>query len=284
LRILLTGRNGQVGWELQKTLAPLGTLIATDRTTLDLADPDSIRRVVREAKPEVIVNAAAYTAVDRAESEPDLAAKVNARGPGILAEEAKRSGALLVHYSTDYVFDGTKESPYLEDDPANPLSVYGRTKRNGELAIVESGCRYLLLRTSWVYGPRGRNFLLAILRKAQAGEALRVVSDQVGVPTTSAFLAEMSSRALRAGGELEGIYHLVPGGQTTWYGFARAIVEGVEPKVQITPIATADYPVAARRPANSLLDNSKFRKRFSVDLPEWPAGLASCLRTYGETA
>jgi dTDP-4-dehydrorhamnose reductase len=283
LRILLTGRNGQVGWELQRTLAPLGTVIATDRATLDLADPDAIRRVVRDAKADVIVNAAAYTAVDRAESEPELAAAVNARAPGVLAEEARRSGALLVHYSTDYVFDGTKEGAYREDDATNPLSVYGRTKRDGERAVVESGCRYLLLRTSWVYAPRGRNFFLTILRRARAGEALRVVNDQAGVPTTSAFLADMSARAVRVR-DAGGLYHLVPEGRTTWYGFARAIAEGCGLDVPITPIATKDYPVAARRPANSVLDNAGFRDRFSVDLPGWQAGLAACLKTFGEAA
>jgi len=283
LKILLTGRDGQVGWDLQRTLAPLGGVIATGRATLDLADPDAIRRALRAAKPDVIVNAAAYTAVDRAEAEPELAAAVNARAPGVFAEEAKRSGALLVHYSTDYVFDGTKEGAYREDDATNPLSVYGRTKRDGELAIAASGCRYLLLRTSWVYAPRGKNFFLTILRRARAGEALRVVNDQTGAPTTSAFLADMTAHALRVPGA-EGTYHLVPGGRTTWYGFARAAVEGLGLDVPMTPIATRDYPVAARRPANSVLDNSAFRKRFSAELPDWQAGLAACLKAYREAA
>ena len=197
MKILLTGRNGQVGWELERALAPLGEVVATDRSTLDLADPDAIRRVVREVKPEIIVNAAAYTAVDKAESEPELAMRINGFAPGVLAEEAKRLGALLVHYSTDYVFDGEKATPYVEEDEPNPINVYGRTKLAGERAIQASGCRHLILRTSWVYGARGKNFLLAILRKARDAQELRVVADQVGAPTSVELVARSTLAALR---------------------------------------------------------------------------------------
>ncbi len=194
MRILLTGRSGQVGWELERALTPLGDLIATDRATLDLADADAIRRVVREVKPDVVVNAVAYTAVDRAETEPELAMRINGDAPGVLAEEAKRLDALLVHYSTDYVFDGTKATPYVETDAPGPLNVYGRTKLEGERAIEAVGGAHLILRTSWVYAPRGRNFFLAIAKKARAGEVLRVVDDQTGTPTSAAFLAPRPRR------------------------------------------------------------------------------------------
>src|SRR5690348_7330049 len=215
MRVLLTGRDGQVGWELERTLQALGSVVATDRATLDFADADAVRRTVREAKPQLIVNAAAYTAVDKAESEPELAMRINGVAPGVMAEEAKRLGALLVHYSTDYVFDGTKRSPYTEDDAPNPSSVYGHTKLEGEARIRACGCRHLVLRTSWVYGPRGKNFYLTIARKAAAGERLRVVADQRGVPTTSAFLAAQTAALLRK--EASGLLNLVPSGETTWF-------------------------------------------------------------------
>lgn len=201
MKILLTGANGQLGSELARRLPALGELTAADRAALDLAKVEAIRRALREAKPQLVVNCAAYTAVDRAESEPTLAHAVNAVAPAVLAEEARRLGALLVHYSTDYVFDGEKGAPYVEEDPCNPLNVYGRTKLAGEEAVRGSGCRHLVLRASWVYAPRGRNFVRAILRKARAGEPLRVVDDQTGVPTSAAFLAEATMRALAAGGE-----------------------------------------------------------------------------------
>jgi len=212
VRILLTGRNGQVGWELERVLKDV---TATDRTTFDLSRPDAIRREIRKAGPQVLVNAAAYTAVDKAESEPDLAMQVNGAAPGIMAEEAKKLGAILVHYSTDYVFDGTKKSPYLEGDAPNPLSVYGKTKLAGEEAIRSSGCRHLILRTSWVYGPRGKNFFLTIAARAASGQDLRVVDDQRGVPTTSRFLAEETVALLKK--DASGLFHLVPSGETTWY-------------------------------------------------------------------
>jgi dTDP-4-dehydrorhamnose reductase len=267
LRILLTGRNGQVGWELERKLAPLGEVIATDRATLDLADPDAIRRVVREAKPQIIVNAAAYTAVDKAESEPELAMRINGSAPGILAEEAKRLGALLVHYSTDYVFDGEKATPYVEDDPPNPINVYGRSKLEGERAIQASGCKHLILRTSWVYGARGRNFLLTILRLAKEKSPLRIVDDQVGAPTSSGALARATAQALRPGAH--GLYHLSAAGAVSWCGFARAILARAGIDTAVVAIRSEDYPTAARRPRNSLLDCSRLRARLGVALAPW---------------
>ena len=211
--------------------------------------------MVREAKPQLIVNAAAYTAVDKAEAQPDLAMRINGIAPGVLAEEAKRLGALLVHYSTDYVFDGTKSTAYVEDDAPNPHSVYGRSKLAGERAVQASGCRHLILRTSWVYGPRGKNFFLTIAAKARAGERLRVVDDQRGVPTTSAFLAERTLALIAR--DASGLLHLVPAGETTWYGFAREIVQLTGSRSEVQPIKTGEFPAAARRPANSVLDNRR---------------------------
>jgi len=267
LKVLLTGRNGQVGWELARLLPTLGELVSTGRDELDLADDDAIRRVVREAKPQLIVNAAAYTAVDKAESEPELAMRINGTAPSVLAEEAKRLGAMLVHYSTDYVFDGTKSSAYVEDDAPNPLSVYGRTKLAGERAIRSSDCRHLILRTSWVYGPRGKNFFLTIAAKARAGERLQVVDDQRGVPTTSRFLAEKTLALLAK--DASGLLHLVPAGETTWYDFAREIVKLSGSQSEVKPIKTGEFPVAARRPANSVLDNHKATAILGVPMPDW---------------
>jgi dTDP-4-dehydrorhamnose reductase len=267
LKILLTGRNGQVGWELARLLPTMGELVSTGRSALDLADAEAIRRVVRAAKPQLVVNAAAYTAVDKAESEPELAMRINGTAPGVLAEEAKRLGALLVHYSTDYVFDGTKVGAYVEDDTPNPLSVYGRTKLAGERAIRDSGCRHLILRTSWVYGPRGKNFFLTIARKASAGERLRVVADQRGVPTTSAFLADKTLALLAK--DANGLLHLVPAGETTWYDFAREIVHLTGSSSEVQPIKTGEFVVAARRPANSVLDNRKATAILGTPLPDW---------------
>jgi len=267
LKILLTGRNGQVGGELARVLPSIGELVSTSRGDLDLANADAIRRAVREAKPQLIVNAAAYTAVDKAESEPELAMRINGTAPGVLADEAKRLGAMLVHYSTDYIFDGTKAGAYVEDDAPNPLSVYGRTKLAGERAIRSSDCRHLILRTSWVYGPRGKNFFLTIAAKARAGERLRVVDDQRGVPTTSRFLAEKTLALLAK--DASGLLHLVPAGETTWYDFAREIVKLSGSQSEVTPIKTGEFPVAARRPANSVLDNHKATAILGVPMPDW---------------
>src|SRR5262245_14318331 len=264
VKVLLTGRNGQVGWELERLL---DDAVATDRGTLDLSNEQSIRETVREAKPAIVVNAAAYTAVDKAESEKDLAMQINGVAPGILADEAKRLGALLVHYSTDYVFDGEKRTAYVEDDRTNPLSVYGASKLEGERRILASGCRHLILRTSWVYAARGKNFYLTM--KSRAGQALRVVDDQRGVPTSSRFLAEKTVALL---GKAEGVLHLVPSGATTWYGFAREIL-GV--KADITPIRSSEYKTPARRPANSVLDNGRAQALLGRQLPDWRDVLAA---------
>jgi dTDP-4-dehydrorhamnose reductase len=292
-KILLTGKNGQVGWELQRTLASLGRLTAVDRREMDLADPDSIIRVIREVRPDLIVNAAAYTAVDKAESEPDAAMAVNGVAPGIMAEEARRLNAAIIHYSTDYVFDGTKKTPYTEEDVPNPLNVYGKTKLAGERAVQAGGAPYLILRTSWVYGARGKNFLLTILRLARERDELKIVDDQVGAPTWCRLLAEVTSqitaqffspwcRPAVPMADAGGIYHAVSSGATSWHGFAAKILEGVHrgttraaPKLY--PIATSEYPLPAARPRNSCLANEKLTRTYGLTMPSWEESLAFCL-------
>jgi dTDP-4-dehydrorhamnose reductase len=254
--------------------------VATDRQSLDLSNLESTAALVRQSRPHVIINAAAYTAVDRAETELDLARKVNAAAPGVLAEEARKLGALLVHYSTDYIFDGTKRAPYREDDLPAPINAYGRTKLEGEKRIKESGARYLLLRTSWVYAPRGRNFFLAIAAKARAGGPLRVVADQTGVPTSAAFLAGVTRRLVEAGEE--GTVNAVPSGTTTWHGFAVAIVQRLALNLPVEPIGTADYPTPAKRPAYSVLDNAKLVATLGVQ-PGWESLLDSCVREWNRS-
>jgi dTDP-4-dehydrorhamnose reductase len=283
VKILLTGKNGQIGWELAQALAPLGEVIAFDREGLDLAVPDQIVSVVRAARPEVLINAAAYTAVDRAESEPDAAYAINAAAVAILAEETKRVQALLIHYSTDYVFDGTKDTPYIEEDHPSPLNVYGRSKLAGEQAIHGIGGAHLILRTSWVYSARGKNFLLTIRRLLQEKNELRVVSDQVGAPTSARALAEATAELLRrhgaaALGDARGIYHATASGSTSWHGFAREIarLERPDAPARIVPIASSEYPTPARRPGNSRLSNEKLLRRFGVALPKWEACLEAC--------
>lgn len=286
-KILLTGIQGQVGQSLQQPLSGLGEVVGLDRQQLDLADRDDIRRVIREVRPDLIVHPAAYTAVDRAEAETDLAFAINAVAPGIIAEEASRIGAMLVHYSTDYVYDGRKDAPYVESDPTNPLSVYGKSKLMGEDAIRAVGLPHLILRTSWVYGPYGKNFMKTIIRLATERDALRVVADQFGAPTSSLSIAEATAAViLRWQAGLSGTYHLTNGGCTSWHGFAQAILASYEalradkgwPVLRVKPddvvaITTADYPTPAARPANSCLDGSKLRQTFGVDLPEWKAAL-----------
>lgn len=292
-RILVTGKNGQVGWELQRTLMTLGEVIAVDRTQMDLADADSIRNCIREVKPNLIVNAAAYTAVDKAESEVDLAMAINGLAPGIMAEEAKRLGAAIVHYSTDYVFDGTKTGPYTEDDTPRPLSIYGKSKLAGEEAIGAVGCPHLILRTSWVYGARGKNFLLTILKLAKARPELRVVNNQVGAPTWSRHIAEATAyilaRLYSAAiydvariSDASGIYHLTAGGETTWFAFADAIVNYRSPinsgsSPRLVPVPSEQYPTAARRPKNSVLSNDKIVNLLALVQPDWITCLKTCL-------
>jgi len=287
LKILLLGKNGQIGWELQRTLAPLGEVIAPGRQELDLTQPDAIRSAVRTAKPDLIVNAAAYTAVDKAESEPDLAMAVNGIAPGILAEEAAICEARLVHYSTDYVFDGTKTTPYTETDGPNPINIYGKTKLAGEEAVANTDCRHLILRTSWVYGLRGSNFLLTILRLAAEKDELRIISDQFGAPTWARIIAEATAQIIalertgRAYKRAEGIYHLTASGQTTWHGFAEAILKLNQPAKGNWPvikaITTAEYPASAARPKNSVLDSSLLYNDTSIKLPDWEETLSLAL-------
>ncbi len=293
-RILLTGKTGQVGWELERTLAPLGELMSFDRRSLDLSNPDSIRAVVRDVKPQVIVNAAAYTAVDRAESEPEAAFAINANAPAVFAEETKRLGALLVHYSTDYIFDGTKAAPYVEDDSPNPLSVYGKSKLVGEQAIRESGCNHLILRTSWVYAARGQNFLLTMLRLAGERRQLKIVNDQIGAPTWSRMIAEGTALVIAKlcpGGDegehenFSGVYHMTNTSSTSWHGFARAIfdrteVVGFVAAPMIEPVPTEAYPLPAPRPRNSSLSNAKLRKEFNIALPAWDEALSMCMQEF----
>jgi len=281
VRILLTGKNGQVGWELARSLAPLGEIVGHDRTSLDLADADAICSAVRDIKPAIIVNAAAYTAVDKAESEPDAARAINAHAPRVLAEEARKLGALLVHYSTDYVFDGTKPGSYVETDTANPISVYGHSKLQGELAIQASGCRHLIFRTSWVFGPHGGNFLLTMLRLAGERSELKIVDDQFGAPTSSSMIADATAHALRVDGA-EGLFHLTASGRTTWCGFAREIFRAAGLNTLVTPITSAQYPTAARRPLNSSLDYSKLNKAFGFTPAPWQEGLLACFRSLGK--
>ena len=291
MKILLTGKNGQVGWELAHALAPLGEVIAFDRRGLDLAVPDQIVSVVRSVRPEVLINAAAYTAVDRAESEPDAAHAINAVAVAILAEEARRAQALLIHYSTDYIFDGMKDTPYVEEDRPNPLNAYGRSKLVGEQAIHDIGGAHLILRTSWVYSPRRKNFLLTIRRLLQEKKELRVVSDQIGAPTSARGLAEVTAELLRrhgiaALGDARGIYHATASGSTSWHGFAREIarLERPESPARIVAIASSEYPAQARRPRNSRLSNEKLLRRFGVALPRWEICLETCHATLGKSA
>ena len=287
MRILLTGANGQVGSELRRSLAPLGEVVAFDRAGLDLAQPDVLIARVRDVAPQAIVNAGAYTAVDKAESEPEEASAINGTAPRVLAEEAKRLGAILVHYSTDYVFDGEKADPYTEADTPNPLSAYGRSKLEGERAVIASGCRHLTLRTSWVYGTRGRNFLLTMLRFAGEGRALRVVDDQIGAPTWCREIADATAALLArpdlAAPGADGLYHLSAGGFTSWFGFARAIFDSPElvrlgiARPALEAIPTSEYPTPARRPCNSRLDCSRLENGAGLRLAPWDEALRRCM-------
>jgi dTDP-4-dehydrorhamnose reductase len=282
-RILVTGAAGQVGFELTRALEPLGEVVPLTRDALDVCDSAAIDRTLELLRPHVVVNAAAYTAVDRAEAERELCFRVNGDAPGRLAAASRRMGALFVHYSTDYVFDGAKRSPYLETDSTSPLNVYGASKLAGEQAVATAGGRFLVLRTSWIFGARGRNFLATIQRRAAAGEPLRIADDQVGAPTSSAELADATrtivAQALDVKDDSDGtwgVYHVTAQGSTTWYGFALRILRN-DPGLQqqrggvssVTPIPSSEYPTPARRPGYSVLDNMKLLDRFGVQLPHW---------------
>jgi dTDP-4-dehydrorhamnose reductase len=289
LRILLFGKNGQVGWELQRSLAPLGALVALDRSdesplSGSLETLDELARTVRDVRPDVIVNAAAYTAVDQAEREPELARTVNAAAPGILAREAANLGAWLIHYSTDYVFDGSGSVPWQEDDPTGPLNVYGRTKLEGEELIRESACRHLILRTSWVYASRGKNFARTMLRLAMERDSLDVIDDQVGAPTGADLLADVTAHVLSAACSrpaLAGTYHCVAAGETSWHDYACHVIEFArdagEPvrvtRDNIRRVSSAAFETPATRPHNSRLSTSKLRDAFGLALPDWRLGV-----------
>ncbi|WP_313326446.1 dTDP-4-dehydrorhamnose reductase [Pseudomonas qingdaonensis] len=286
MKILITGRNGQLAQALLQRLAGLGQVHVLGREQLDLAEPERIRQVVRELSPDLLVNAAAYTAVDQAENEPALAFAINATAPGVLAEEAARLGVPLLHYSTDYVFDGSKATPYTEDDAPNPLSVYGRSKLAGEQAIHAVGGAHLTLRTSWVYSLHGRNFLLTMQRLLQEKPQLRVVADQIGAPTWAGSLAASTLaliqrwQAGQAGAW--GTYHMTAQGQTSWFGFAQAIGEHLKaqgrPCAQLLPIPSSEYPTPAQRPLNSRLDCGRLRQQWQVEQPDWRQALIECLK------
>lgn len=285
MRILVLGRSGQVGAALSQSLQGLGDLIALDRAQLDLSNTDAIRTALRELQPQIVINAAAYTAVDAAESDQAMAFQINAVAPRVMAEESERLGAALIHYSTDYVFDGGKQGAWMEDDATAPLSVYGHSKLAGEQAITDVGGTHLILRTSWVYGLHGKNFLLTMLKLAESRDSLAIVDDQIGAPTWALTIADATSAIIRDAGEpaqlaaLSGIYHLCAGGHTSWFGFAQAIFShaSVQRKPQLRPITTAEYPTPAQRPHNSILNTDKFRRSFG-DLPTWDDALQACLQ------
>lgn len=289
MKILLLGKTGQVGWELQRALAPLGDVVALDfdspaPLTADFSRPESLAATVRAVAPQIIVNAAAHTAVDKAESEPDLARALNATAPAVLAREAAALGAWLMHYSTDYVFDGSGSTPWSEDSPTGPLSVYGATKLEGEAAIVASGCRHLIFRTSWVFAARGGNFAKTMLRLAAERDTLTVIDDQIGSPTGADLLADVTAHALRtalAHPELAGTYHVVAQGETSWHGYARHVIEFARAAghpVKLSPgalqaVPTSAFPTPAKRPHNSRMNTHKLRDTFGLTLPTWQAGV-----------
>jgi dTDP-4-dehydrorhamnose reductase len=290
MKILLLGKNGQVGWELQRSLAPLGELIALDRHSADhcgdLANLEGLRLTLKTLKPDVIVNAAAYTAVDKAESDRDAAMLINALAPQVMAQEARASGSLLVHYSTDYVFDGSGAEPWAEHSAVAPINFYGQSKRSGEQAIIASGCQHLIFRTSWVYGVRGSNFAKTMLRLAAERDSLSVITDQHGAPTSAELLADVTAHALiRTLREpaLSGLYHLVPDGETTWHAYAQFVIDFVRRQgrplkvASVTAIPTSAYPTPAARPLNSRLNNQKLQQAFDLHLPQWQGGVERML-------
>lgn len=292
MRILLIGKNGQIGWELQRTLTGLGEVTATGKQELDLVDSDKIRQMVKDTCPDLIVNAAAYTAVDKAEDEPDLAMAINATALEVLAQEAKKAGAALIHYSTDYVFDGNQTTgAYLEEDAPNPINVYGRTKLAGEQAVIKAGIPHLILRTGWVYGSRGKNFMLTIMRLAKEGDELRIVNDQRGAPTWCGAIADATAQIIASMvgpspkqfsanmSKVSGVYQLSCGGETSWYEFAQAFLEPEKEteRAKIIPIPTSEYPTPARRPPRSVLSNTKIDRVLGIKMPLWNEALEQCL-------
>jgi dTDP-4-dehydrorhamnose reductase len=295
MRLLVTGARGQVGWELTRSLQPLGEVMAFDRSGADLSDPEGLRKLVRSVRPDVIVNAAAYVAADRAEDDEALAHCINAQAPGVLAQEAAALDALLIHYSSDYVFDGSLDRPYRESDAPAPLNAYGRTKLAGERAVAAAGGRWLVFRTSWVYAERGGNFPRTMLQLAREREALKVVTDQIGAPTSAQLIADITAHAVvcstheRAAGRVEsGVYHLAAAGSTSWHGLASRVIDGARRRGwplrvrRVEGIPAADYPSRARRPANSRLATDALRTRFGVTPPSWEQGIERLLDAWTE--
>ncbi|MBI1889946.1 MAG: dTDP-4-dehydrorhamnose reductase [Burkholderiales bacterium] len=288
MKILVTGKTGQVGYELTRSLQGLGQIVSVDLAEMDLTKLDQVRDVIRTVKPNLIINPAAYTAVDQAEKEPALAMKINGEAPAVMAEEAKKLGAAMIHYSTDYVFDGSKMDAYTEDDKPNPMNVYGQTKLAGEQAVSSAGIPHLIFRTSWVYGMRGKNFLLTVLRLAQERDELRIVADQRGAPTWCRTLADVTAHVVARAGissdaaawlqQYSGLYHLTAQGQTTWHGFTEAILQNaaLPKKTAVTAIATSEYPTPARRPVNSVLSCQRLIDTFCT-LPAWDEALTLCM-------
>ena len=289
MKILLTGKTGQIGEELNNIVGDLGNLITVDKEQLDLSKPNSIEPVILDIKPDIIINPAAYTAVDKAEEEPDLAMTVNAIAPGLLAKAARKVGAGLIHYSTDYVFDGCSEIPYKEEDPPNPLNVYGKTKLAGEKSVAEAGVPFLIIRTGWVYSLHGKNFLRTIKKLAEEKDIIQVVDDQIGAPTWARSVALKTHQILKQclnkkwletkDPSLSGIFHLTCQGKTSWHGFARKVlnISNASQNIKLIAIPTSDYPTPATRPSNSLLNNEKIQKVFGLDMPHWEDALKDCM-------
>jgi dTDP-4-dehydrorhamnose reductase len=289
MKILLTGKNGQVGWELNYSLSKFATVFAMGRDQMDLSRPETLSSIIREIRPDIIINAAAYTAVDKAEAEPELAMTVNGVAPGVIAEEAQKIGAGLIHYSTDYVFDGKAASPYKEEDPTNPLSIYGKSKLAGEQAIMRAGIPHIIIRTGWVYSLRGSNFLLTMQKLAQARNQIKVVDDQIGGPTWSKTIAEGTVRIIEPslkGDSIKssifshsGVFHMTCGGKTSWFGFANKVLKlsNLSEGAEVIPIPTIEYPTPAIRPKYSLLSNRKSQQAFHLEMPQWQEALRECL-------
>ena len=289
MKILLTGKTGQVGWELNRSLSKLATVFAMGRDQMDLSKPETLRPVIQEIRPNIIINAAAYTAVDKAESEPELAMTINGVAPGVIAEEAKTVGAAMIHYSTDYVFDGEATSPYEEEDPTNPISIYGKSKLAGEQTVIQADIPHIIIRTGWVYSLRGSNFLLTMQKLAQAKHQIKVVDDQIGGPTWSRTIAESTVRILepRLKGDAikspifshSGVFHMTCGGKTNWFGFANKILElsNLLEGTEVIPIPTIEYPTPAIRPKYSILSNKKLQQTFHHEMPQWQEALRECL-------